>query len=312
MYPIFLTDDPDAFDDIASLPGQKRIGIYKLEGFIRPLYEKGLTSVILFGVPLKDGVKDAHGSKVDDPEGPVILGIKLLREKFPELYVACDVCLCEYTDHGHCGYLRKDGTLDNDASVARIAQAAVNYAKAGAHCVAPSDMMEGRIGAIKKGLMEAGLAHKVALMSYAAKFAGAFYGPFRDAANSAPSFGDRSCYQLPPNARGLARRAVQRDMAEGADILMVKPGMPYLDILRDTAEIAEDYPIAVYQVSGEYAMLWHAAEAGVFDLKRAVFETLEGFQRAGATLILTYFTPLMLDWLEEREVVDLQARKLPN
>ncbi|CAO3591996.1 unnamed protein product [Absidia cylindrospora] len=160
-------------------------------------------------------------------------------------------------------------------------------------------MMDGRIGAIKQGLMDSGYAHKVMLISYAAKFAGAFYGPFREAANSAPSFGDRRCYQLPANGRGLARRAVLRDMEEGADAIMVKPGTPYLDILRETADLAKDYPIAVYQVSGEYSMLYQAAKAGVFDLKAAVLETMTGFTRAGATLVLTYYTPRLLDWLDE-------------
>ncbi|KAI8967514.1 delta-aminolevulinic acid dehydratase [Mycotypha africana] len=303
MYPLFITDDPDAFESIDSLPGQYRIGINKLQAFIDPLYKKGLKSVILFGVPLKEGVKDATGSRADDPEGPTVLAVRLLRQHFPNLFIACDVCLCEYTSHGHCGILREDGTLNNDLSIQRIAEVAVNYAKAGCHAVAPSDMMDGRIRAIKLGLMEAGLAHKVMLISYAAKFAGPWYGPFRDAANSAPSFGDRRCYQLPSNARGLARRAIKRDMEEGADSIMVKPGLPYLDIVREASSdlLAGDYPISVYQVSGEYAMLYHSAKAGVFDLKTIVMESMNGFLRAGATLILTYFTPDLLDWLDEEE-----------
>ncbi|ORY93747.1 delta-aminolevulinic acid dehydratase [Syncephalastrum racemosum] len=300
MYPIFITDDPEALEPIPSLPGQYRIGVDKLKGLIEPLYEKGLRSVILFGVPLKEGVKDATGSRAEDPTGPTILAVKLLRKEFPELFVACDVCLCEYTSHGHCGVLREDGTLENEKSIKRMADVAVAYAAAGAQCVAPSDMMDGRIKAIKQGLIDAGLAHKTMLISYAAKFAGAFYGPFRDAANSAPAFGDRRCYQLPPNARGLARRAILRDMEEGADAIMVKPGTPYLDIVREASNLASDYPIAVYQVSGEYAMLYHAAKAGVFDLKTAVLETMTGFLRAGATLVLTYYTPQLLDWLDEQ------------
>ncbi|ORX56405.1 delta-aminolevulinic acid dehydratase [Hesseltinella vesiculosa] len=298
-YPIFLTDDAQALDPIESLPEQYRIGLGRLEAFLAPLVKKGLKSVILFGVPLKDGVKNPEGTNAEDPNGPVIQGVKLIRQAFPEVFVACDVCLCEYTSHGHCGILREDGTLNNPLSIQRMKEVAVAYAKAGAHCVAPSDMMDQRIGAIKEGLIEAGLAHKVMLMSYAAKFAGAFYGPFREAANSAPSFGDRRAYQLPPCSRGLARRAVQRDMAEGADAIMVKPGTPYLDILRETADLARDYPIAVYQVSGEYAMLYHSANAGVFDLKTAVLETMNGFLRAGATILLTYYTPRLLDWLDE-------------
>ncbi|KAI8146673.1 delta-aminolevulinic acid dehydratase [Fennellomyces sp. T-0311] len=299
MYPIFITDDPKALVPIESLPDQYRIGIDRLEKFIEPLYRKGLRSVILFGVPLAEGVKDPTGSKADDPHGPTILAVKLLRKQFPDLFVACDVCLCEYTSHGHCGILREDGTLNNDLSIERLANVAVAYAQAGAQCVAPSDMMDGRIEAIKKGLMKAGLAHKTMLISYAAKFAGTFYGPFREAANSAPAFGDRRCYQLPPNARGLARRAILRDIEEGADMIMVKPGLPYLDIVREAADLAKDYPISVYQVSGEYSMLYHAAKAGVFDLKTVVLESMTGFLRAGATLILTYYTPHLLDWLDE-------------
>jgi porphobilinogen synthase len=299
MYPLFITDSPSQFEELETMPGQYRIGLDKLEGFIEPLYKKGLRSVILFGVPLAEGAKDETGSNADDPNGPVILAVKLLREKFPKLFIACDVCLCEYTSHGHCGILREDGSLENQLSVKRLATVALNYAKAGAHCVAPSDMMDGRIKAIKETLIENGLAHKVMLMSYAAKFSGAFYGPFRDAVNSAPSFGDRRCYQLPAGGRGLARRAIIRDMAEGADVIMVKPGMAYLDIVREAADLAGDHPIAVYQVSGEYAMLWHAAKAGTFDLKGIVLESMNSFLRAGAGIILTYYAPNLLDWIDE-------------
>jgi len=252
--------------------------------------------VILFGVPF-NCVKDGRGTPADDPSGPVILAIKKLRSLFPALYIACDVCLCEYTDHGHCGLLNSDGTINTEPSVARIAQVAVNYAKAGAHCVAPSDMMDGRVKAIKKGLIDAGFGNKCTLMSYSAKFASSLYGPFRDAAGSAPSFGDRKCYQLPPAARGLARRAIQRDTVEGADIIMVKPSLPYLDIISDAAELAPDHPIACYQVSGEFAMVHAGAAAGVYDLRTMAFESVDGMIRAGATLILTYFTPDFLDWL---------------
>ncbi|PKK76075.1 tetrapyrrole biosynthesis, porphobilinogen synthase [Rhizophagus irregularis] len=296
MYPIFITDKPDSESEISSLPGQKRLGINKIEGFLKPLVEKGLSSVLLFGVPTCE--KDPLGSGADDPNGPVILAVKLIRSKFPQLFIACDVCLCEYTSHGHCGHLNEDGTINNEASVKRIAEVAINYAKAGAHCVAPSDMMDGRIGAIKNLIIQEGLTNKVNLMSYSALFSTNFYGPFRDAANSAPAFGDRKCYQLPPNARGLARRAIRRDLTEGADIIMVKPGMPYLDILRDAKEISSDVPIAVYQVSGEFAMIWRSAEAKVFDLRAVVFESMEGFLRAGANLIITYYTPQLLEWLE--------------
>ncbi|KAK0461218.1 uncharacterized protein EV420DRAFT_1530944 [Desarmillaria tabescens] len=297
MYPIFITDDPDASEVIESLPGQKRWGVNKLEEFLGPLVKKGLQSVILFGVPMKC-IKDGRGTPADDPTGPVILAIKKLRELFPSLYIACDVCLCEYTSHGHCGLLHDDGTINTAPSVDRIAEVAVNYAKAGAHCVAPSDMMDGRIKGIKQGLIDAGLGNKCTLMAYSAKFASALYGPFRDAAGSAPSFGDRKCYQLPPSARGLARRAIQRDATEGADIIMVKPALPYLDIIADAAQLAPDHPLACYQVSGEFAMVVAGANAGVYDLRTMAFESVDSMIRAGATLILTYFTPEFLDWLE--------------
>lgn len=296
MYPIFISDDPEASQVIATLPGQRRWGVNKLEGFLAPLVQKGLQSVILFGVPFSC-IKDGRGTPADDLSGPVILAIKKLRLLFPSLYIACDVCLCEYTDHGHCGLLHDDGTINQEPSVARIAEVAVNYAKAGAHCVAPSDMMDGRIKAIKRGLIFAGLGNKCTLMSYSAKFASSLYGPFRDAAGSAPSFGDRKCYQLPPAARGLARRAIQRDAVEGADIIMVKPSLPYLDIISDAAELTPDHPIACYQVSGEFAMVHAGAAAGVYDLRTMAFESVDSMIRAGATLILTYFTPDFLDWL---------------
>jgi len=297
MYPIFITDDPQARVEIPSLPGQCRWGVERLEEFLGPLVKKGLRSVILFGVPLTC-TKDESGTPADDPQGPVILAIKMLRELFPTLFVATDVCLCEYTSHGHCGILNKDGTIYPQMSADRIARVAVAYARAGAHCVAPSDMMDGRIKAIKRGLIDHGFGNKCLLMSYSAKFASGLYGPFRDAAGSAPSFGDRKCYQLPPGAKGLARRALQRDVAEGADIIMVKPALPYLDILADAAQLARDHPLAAYQVSGEYAMIVAGARAGVYDLRVMAFETTESIVRAGATLILSYFTPQFLDWLE--------------
>ncbi|KAF9565557.1 tetrapyrrole biosynthesis, porphobilinogen synthase [Agrocybe pediades] len=296
MYPIFITDDADASVEIPTLPGQRRWGVNKLVEFIGPLVKKGLESVILFGVPLSC-VKDGRGTPADDESGPVILAIKKLRSLYPSLYIAVDVCLCEYTDHGHCGLLHSDGTINTEPSVQRIAEVAVNYAKAGAHCVAPSDMMDGRIKAIKRGLIDSGFGNKVTLMSYSAKFASSLYGPFRDAAGSAPSFGDRKCYQLPPAARGLAKRAIIRDANEGADIIMVKPSLPYLDIISDAATLTPDHPIACYQVSGEFAMIHAGARAGVYDLKTMAFESAESMIRAGAGLILSYFTPDFLEWL---------------
>jgi porphobilinogen synthase len=234
---------------------------------------------LLFGVP-GNIVKDNHGSGADDEQGPVIQAIKFFRKEFPSVLVACDVCLCAYTNHGHCGILTEKG-LDNLASIERLAEISLHFAQAGCQLIAPSDMMDGRIRAIKEKLLSNGLGSQVAVMSYSAKFASAFYGPFRDAACSNPSFGDRKCYQLPPGARGLARRALVRDAEEGADFLMVKPGYPYLDIVRDAKELFPDIPIAIYQVSGEYAMLWHAAQNGVVDLEQGVRESLESGLRAG-------------------------------
>lgn len=298
MYPIFITDDPDARVEIPSLPGQCRWGVNRLEEFIGPLVKKGLKSVILFGVPL-NAPKDERGTPADDVEGPVIRAIKKLRALYPALYIATDVCLCEYTSHGHCGILNEDGTINPAPSAERIAAVALSYARAGAHCVAPSDMMDGRIKAIKRALIDNGFGNRCTLMSYSAKFASALYGPFRDAAGSAPSFGDRKCYQLPPQGKGLARRAIKRDVDEGADIIMVKPALPYLDVIQDAAELAPDHPLACYQVSGEYAMVVAGARAGVYDLRTMAFETCESMLRAGCTLILTYFTPQFLDWLDE-------------
>jgi len=298
IYPLFVSDQVDEEEAIPSMPGQYRRGLNKLVPFLEPLVRKGLRSVILFGVPLASGVKDALGTAADDPKGPVMASIRLLRQRFPQLFIVADVCLCEYTSHGHCGILRDDGSLNNQLSVDRVSDVAIAYAQAGAHCVAPSDMNDGRIRAVKLKLIEEGIAHRVVLMSYAAKFSGCLYGPFRDAAGSCPSFGDRKCYQLPPGGRGLARRAIARDIAEGADVIMVKPASQYLDIISDAKEIGKDMPVAAYQVSGEYAMIHAAAKAGVFDLKTMVFESTEGILRAGATIVVSYFTPDFLDWLE--------------
>ena len=293
VYPVFVTDRAGAREEISAMPGQFRWSADRLHELIDPLVRKGLRSILLFGVP--SGGKDATGSGADRADNPVVRALASLRKNFPELLLIADVCLCEYTDHGHCGILDKDGSINNDASVQRLAEVATAYAKAGAHVVAPSDMMDGRVGAIKASLAHAGLGG-TAVMSYASKFASCFYGPFRDAAQSKPAFGDRRAYQLPPAARGLALRAVERDIAEGADFVMVKPAGPYLDIVRDVKN-AVRVPLAAFQVSGEYAMLWHAAAAGSFELKRAVLESLAGIRRAGADILITYFAPQVLDWL---------------
>lgn len=298
IFPLFISDDDDEQTPIPSLPNISRFGVNTVIPYVAKLVSKGLRSVILFGVPLKDGVKDPVGTLADDPEGPVIKAIKLLRLNFPDLYIMADVCLCEYTSHGHCGILYEDGSINRELSVRRIAAVAVNYAKAGANSVAPSDMIDGRIRDIKKGLIKAGLAHKTFVMSYLAKFSGNLYGPFRDLAQSSPSSGDRKCYQLPSGGKGLAHRAVKRDMDEGADGIMVKPSTFYLDIVADASRNYPDVPLCVYQVSGEYAMLHAALEKKVVDLKDIAFESHQGFLRAGARLIISYFTPEFLEWLE--------------
>lgn len=258
-----------------------------------------MVSILLFGVTetLK---KDENGSNADSDANPVIESLPLLRKWFPTLTIACDVCLCPYTSHGHCGILNGDGTIDNSRSVTRLSEISVRYARSGAHIIAPSDMMDGRIRAIKTALVENKLGETTAVLSYAVKFASGFYGPFRDAAKSKPAFGDRKCYQLPPASRGLAVRAAKRDVEEGADMLMVKPGLSYLDLVADVKRRFPEYPMFVYQVSGEFAMIQHAAENGALDLKTALMEILGSMRRAGADVIITYFTPSLLEWLRPR------------
>ena len=270
--------------------------------FLGPLIRKGLSSVILFGVVSDKGQKDEIGSMAESSHGPVVQTISLLRASFPTLYVIADVCLCEYTIHGHCGIINEDGTLNNQTSVARLTEVALAYARAGAHCVAPSDMNDGRVLAIKNGLIREGLVHRVMLMSYSAKFSGCLYGPFRDAAGSSPSTGDRKSYQLPPTARGLAKRAMVRDVEEGADVIMVKPAGNYLDIISDAKAVGRGIPVAAYQVSGEYAMIHAAAEAGVCDIRSMAFEATLSILRAGATIIISYFTPQFLEWLDDEDL----------
>jgi len=296
MYPVFVIDAADGKIEIPSMPGVFRYGVNTLIKELKLLVEKGLSSVLIFGV-VDSSLKDSNATVADTSKNPVLETVKLLRESYPILLIACDVCLCGYTDHGHCGILKNE-VIDNEASIKRIAEVALSYAKAGCHVVAPSDMMDGRVKAIKMFLNEANLGNTVSILSYAAKFASKFYGPFRDAAASAPAFGDRRCYQLPPGNKGLAIRAAARDIQEGADMIMVKPGLAYLDIVNEVKQKHPEYPLFIYQVSGEYSMLYHAAEAGVFLLKDAVLETLTSMRRAGADVIITYYVPqLLLEWL---------------
>ncbi|GLV43772.1 Porphobilinogen synthase [Carabus blaptoides fortunei] len=297
MYPVFIIDDDDAIQPIASMPGVFRYGVNKLKEHLTSLVEKGLSSLLLFGVP-ENLPKDDNGSHADSLINPVVKALPKLRCWFPELTLACDVCLCPYTSHGHCGIMFNDGVIDNDASIKRIAQVSLSYAKAGAHIIAPSDMMDGRIRAIKDTLRLNNLGNKVCVLAYSAKFASSFYGPFRDAAKSKPAFGDRKCYQLPPGSKGLAARAVARDVEEGADMLMVKPGLSYLDMVRQVKDSHPEYPLFIYQVSGEYAMIYHAAQNGCIDFKTLLSEVLLSMRRAGADVIITYYAPVILDWLQ--------------
>ncbi|XP_024082128.1 delta-aminolevulinic acid dehydratase isoform X2 [Cimex lectularius] len=295
MLPLFIVEDNDAKEEITTMPGVYRYGVNTVLKELEPLVKLGLKSVLLFGV-ISKLTKDEYGTHADSPENPVIRLVPMICEKFPNLVIACDVCLCPYTSHGHCGILKENGKINNDKSIKRISEIALAYAQAGCHIVAPSDMMDGRIGAIKQSL-EAASLHDKTILSYAAKFSSSFYGPFREAAKSAPSFGDRKCYQLPPGSSGLAHRAVSRDVSEGADFLMVKPGLAYLDILSQVKKEFPNYPLFVYQVSGEYAMLYFAANSNAINLRTAVEESLISFKRAGADCVITYFTPLLLQWM---------------
>ncbi|XP_050301475.1 delta-aminolevulinic acid dehydratase [Anthonomus grandis grandis] len=296
MYPVFIIEAENELQEIPSMPGVARYGINKLKEYLTPLVQKGLTSVLVFGV-ISSLSKDESATNADSPNNPVVQALPLLRKWFPNLTIACDVCLCPYSSHGHCGILTDKGHIDNARSIKRIAEISLAYAKAGAHIIAPSDMMDGRIGAIKSILIENDLQNTVSVLSYTCKFASSFYGPFRDAAKSAPASGDRKCYQLPPGGAGVALRAAERDVEEGADFLMVKPIMAYMDILKQVKDKYPEYPMFVYQVSGEYSMIYGAAQKGVFDLKTALMEILGSYRRAGADVIITYYTPLVLDWI---------------
>lgn len=300
MYPVFVVDGVDVQQEIGAMPNQYRFSAdEKLCSFLAPLVELGLRSVLLFGVIDDASKKDELASEATKDAAPVIRATKLVRARFPSLLVAVDLCLCAYTSHGHCGIFKTvagQQVLDNDASVTRIADIAEAYARAGAHVIAPSDMMDCRIRGIKERLHHIGMENMVSVMAYSAKFASAFYGPFREAAHSAPAFGDRKAYQLPPGSRGLALRALKRDIKEGADIIMVKPAMAYLDIIRDADNLGSGLPIAAYHVSGEYAMLFAAGQAGSIDLKSAVLESFTAMRRAGVTIIISYFTPSFLQW----------------
>jgi porphobilinogen synthase len=275
------------------MPGVRQLSIDRLVAEAREAHQLGVPAILLFGIPEH---KDDRGSEGYAPQGIVPRAIAALKRELPDLQVWADVCLCEYTDHGHCGLLHGD-EVDNDATLPLLARAAVVYAQAGADAVAPSDMMDGRVAAIREALDHAG-HQQVPIVAYAAKYASAFYGPFREAAESTPVFGDRRGYQMDPPNSDEALREVAADLAEGADLVMVKPAGPYLDVLRRVKD-AFRVPTAAYQVSGEYALIKAAAERGWIDERRLVLETLIGIRRAGADVILTYYAKDAARWLRE-------------
>jgi porphobilinogen synthase len=284
VQPLFVAERAADAGPIPAMPGIARFDLDGAVAEARELFDLGIKSVLLFGIPAEKDEK-ASGSYAED--GIVQRTIRAVKSASPEMLVIADLCCCEYTSHGHCGIVDARGDVENDATVELLCRIAKTYANAGADVVAPSDMMDGRVAAIRTALDEAG-AEDVAIMAYSAKYASAFYGPFREAAGSAPRFGDRRSYQMdPPNARE-ALHEIALDIAQGADIVMVKPGLPYLDVLR-AARVRFDVPLAVFNVSGEYAMLKAAAANGWLDGERAVDEVLTSFVRAGADIVITYF-----------------------
>jgi len=293
IFPLFVTEGEHIRREISSMPGQYQLSLDQLERELALLRQLQIPGVLLFGIPEH---KDAMGSRAFDPDGIVQAAIRRIKELAPEMLVITDVCACEYTDHGHCGIL-VDGEVDNDQTLPLLARAAVSHAEAGADIVAPSDMMDGRVAAIRRALDEAG--HVLTpIMSYAAKYASAYYGPFREAAGSAPVFGDRRSHQMDPGNRREALREIAIDLDEGADLIIVKPALSYLDIVR-SARDAFDIPIAAYNVSGEYAMIKAAGRLGWIDEQRVILETLLSMKRAGANRIITYHAREAAGWLLE-------------
>ncbi|MGH2915733.1 MAG: porphobilinogen synthase [Solirubrobacteraceae bacterium] len=293
IYPMFVAHGIDRREPIREMPGIDHLSIEHAVVEAGEAAALGIGAVLLFGLP---AAKDEEGSGAWDDEGVVQLATRAIKRAHPELLVVTDLCLCEYTSHGHCGIVAADGSVDNDATLALLTRTAVSQARAGADVVAPSDMMDGRVGAIRAALDEEGLSD-TPIMAYSAKFASAFYGPFRVAADSSPAFGDRRGYQMDPANGAEALREARLDVQEGADILIVKPALPYLDLVRaikdDTA-----LPVAAYNVSGEYSMLKAAAAAGYLDERAAVLEALTSIRRAGADMIITYHAKDAAKWLQ--------------
>ncbi len=288
IYPLFVTYGRDRKNMIQSMPGIYQLSVDNLIKEIRDIDRLGIPAVLLFGIPES---KDSQACGAYDPKGVVQQAIRAIKDTCPDLLVITDVCLCEYMDHGHCGIVERDGTINNDASLELLAREALSHAEAGADIIAPSDMMDGRIGFIRKALDEASFSH-LPIMSYAAKYSSAFYGPFREAAESAPKFGNRKTYQMDPANVREALREVELDIAEGADMVMVKPALAYLDVLKAVRD-KFGYPTAAYNVSGEYAMVKAAAAQGWIDETAVMSEILLSIKRAGADMIITYAAPDM-------------------
>jgi porphobilinogen synthase len=294
IYPIFVTAGEDVRNPIASMPGIFQLSINHVVEEAKRAHTLGIPGVLLFGIPEE---KDEAASGAYDPEGVVQLATRAIKDVLPELLVVADVCLCEYMSHGHCGVVDKEkGEILNDVTLELLARTAASQAEAGADIVAPSDMMDGRVAVLRSELDREGYEN-VPIMAYSAKYASAFYGPFREAAESAPQFGDRRGYQMDPSNAREALREVALDVEEGADIIMVKPALPYLDVIRRVRE-ATNLPVAAYNVSGEYSMLKAAALNGWLDEERAVLEALIGIKRAGAEIIISYYAPDVPRWLQ--------------
>lgn len=298
VYPLFVIEGEGIENPVESMPGVFQYSIDRLSGILEQVKEAGIGGILLFGIPAH---KDPQGSQAYAQDGITQRAVGFIREKYPEIYVIADVCLCEYTSHGHCGMVCGEEIL-NDETLPLLAKMAVSLAEAGADMIAPSDMMDGRVGAIRKALDEAGYI-QTPIMAYSAKFASAYYGPFRDAAHSAPGFGDRKSYQMDPANGKEALREIRADQEEGADLVMVKPALAYLDVLKE-AVLRYDMPMAVYNVSGEYAMVKAAAANGWIDERRIVMENLTAMKRAGAKIIISYHALDAAGWCREEENPD--------
>ena len=295
IYPVFVIEGKDIKNPIDSMPGIYQYSIDRLDEELDRIREAGVKGVLLFGIPAH---KDECGTEAYNEHGIIQEAIRYIKKVFPELVVIADICLCEYTSHGHCGVI-KDGIILNDETLPLLAKASVSYAKAGADIIAPSDMMDLRVKAIREALDEAGFVY-TPIMSYSAKFASGYYGPFRDAAHSAPGFGDRKTYQMDPANGQEALREIGEDIEEGADLIIAKPALAYMDIMKE-ASMKYNIPIVAYNVSGEYAMVKAAAANGWIDEKKIVMENMVGLKRAGAKMIITYHALDVAKWLKEEE-----------